>query len=134
MLIGELAAQVDVNIETVRYYEWHGLLNSRARLASGYRAYDADAVRRVSFIRRAQAVCFTLYVIEDILPLWNDSAESSLAVGERAHCTRANRCEASRSEQNTPGARPVRSCLSISSLPRSLPVVAGARRVGAPSP
>ena len=53
MRIGELAARAYVNIDTIRYYERRGLLEPPQRLASGYRAYDADAVRRVSFIRRA---------------------------------------------------------------------------------
>ena len=88
MRIGELAARADVNIDTIRYYERRGLLEPPERLASGYRVYDADAVRRVSFIRRAQAVGFTLHEIEDLLALWNDSADSCQAVEERARVAR----------------------------------------------
>ncbi len=88
MRIGELAARADVNIDTIRYYERRGLLEPPERLVSGYRVYDADAVRRVSFIRRAQAVGFTLHEIEDLLALWNDSADSCQAVEERARVAR----------------------------------------------
>lgn len=88
MRIGELATRADVNIDTIRYYERRGLLEPPERLASGYRAYDAGAVRRVSFIRRAQAVGFTLHEIEDLLALWSDSADSCKAVEERARVAR----------------------------------------------
>jgi Hg(II)-responsive transcriptional regulator len=88
MRISELAALADVKIDTIRYYERRGLLVPPERLASGYRTYDADAVRRVSFIRRAQALGFTLHEIEDLLALWNDSAGSCQAVEERARLAR----------------------------------------------
>jgi MerR family copper efflux transcriptional regulator len=88
MRIGELAARADVNIDTIRYYERRGLLEPPERLASGYRTYGTGAVQRVSFIRRAQAVGFTLHEIEDLLALWNDSADSCKAVEERARVAR----------------------------------------------
>lgn len=84
MRIGELAAQADVNVQTLRYYERRGLLSPPERLVSGYRTYDATAVRQVRFIRRAQELGFTLQEIRDLLGLWSDSAESCQAVEERA--------------------------------------------------
>lgn len=84
MRIGELAAAAEVNIQTLRYYERRGLLSSPQRLASGYRVYDADAIRRVRFIRRAQELGFTLQDIDDLLGLWTDSAVTCGAVEERA--------------------------------------------------
>lgn len=89
MLIGELATRADVNIETIRYYERRGLLQPPERLASGYRSYHADDVRRVCFIRRAQSLGFTLHEIEDLLTLWNDAGDSCEAVQERARAARA---------------------------------------------
>lgn len=84
MRIGELAAEAGVNIQTLRYYERRGLLSFPERLASGYRIYDTDAVRRVRFIRRAQELGFTLQEIGDLLMLWSDSAQSCQAVEGRA--------------------------------------------------
>ena len=60
MRIGEVAAGAAVNIQTLRYYERMGLLPKPARGSSGYRSYDAHAVRRVRFIKRAQELGFTL--------------------------------------------------------------------------
>jgi DNA-binding transcriptional MerR regulator len=49
-----------VRIDTVRYYEKSGLLTPRLRLPSGYRRYGATELSRLRFIRRAQALGFTL--------------------------------------------------------------------------
>jgi DNA-binding transcriptional MerR regulator len=76
MRIGELAAQANVNVETLRYYQRRGLLAIPGRRASGYRAYDAAAVQRVRFIRRAQQLGFTLHEIDGLLALWTDSADA----------------------------------------------------------
>lgn len=84
MRIGKLAAEADVNIQTLRYYERRGLLSAPERLASGYRVYGRDAVQRVRFVRRAQELGFTLQEISDLLTLWNDSAKSCRAVEGRA--------------------------------------------------
>ncbi|MFG2044995.1 MerR family DNA-binding transcriptional regulator [Dactylosporangium sp. NPDC048998] len=44
--VSELAATVDVNPNTVRYYERAGLLPPPARTPAGYRVYDAGRRRR----------------------------------------------------------------------------------------
>jgi Hg(II)-responsive transcriptional regulator len=69
MRIGALAAAAGVGVQTLRYYERRGLLKAKGRTASGYREYAADAVRRVVFIRRAQAMGFTLEEIHHLLAL-----------------------------------------------------------------
>ena len=65
----EVAAQAHLNTQTLRYYERRGLLPEPARTRSGYRAYTADAVRVVRFVKRAQQLGFTLDDIEDLLHL-----------------------------------------------------------------
>jgi MerR family transcriptional regulator, copper efflux regulator len=67
--IGQLAERGGVGIDTVRYYERNGLLAPRDRLASGYRRYGELEVARLRFIRRAQALGFTLKEIKDLLAL-----------------------------------------------------------------
>jgi MerR family copper efflux transcriptional regulator len=67
--IGTLAKRAGVSIDTVRYYERGGLLSPKARLASGYRRYSELEVARLRFIRRAQALGFTLKEIRDLLAL-----------------------------------------------------------------
>lgn len=66
---GELADEAGVNVQTVRYYERRGLMPEPPRTPSGYRQYGADDLRRLRFIKRAQAVGFRLAEIEELLSL-----------------------------------------------------------------
>lgn len=67
--IGALAKRAGVRIDTVRYYERSGLLAPKTRLASGYRRYGQIELSRLRFIRRAQALGFTLNEVRDLLAL-----------------------------------------------------------------
>lgn len=69
MLIGTLAAAAEVKVETTRFYEREGLLAEPPRTSSGYRRYDADAVRRVRFILKAKELGFTLAETKALLEL-----------------------------------------------------------------
>ena len=69
LLIGELAERTGVAAPTIRYYESLGLLKTPARSAAGYRRYSAGAVAELSFIRKAQALGFTLDEIAEIVKL-----------------------------------------------------------------
>ena len=75
MTIGKIAAQADVAVDTVRYYERAGLLPEPPRRESGYREYPADAVKRLRFIRRAKALGFSLPEIGELLDLSSSSAD-----------------------------------------------------------
>src|SRR3984893_10915990 len=67
--IGQLAKRGGVGIDTEGYYERNGLLAPRTRLASGYRRYGELELARLRFIRRAQALGFTLRRIKELLAL-----------------------------------------------------------------
>jgi len=67
--IGTLAKRAGVSIDTVRYYERDGLLAPKTRLASGYRRYSELEVARLRFIRRAQALGFSLKEVKELLAL-----------------------------------------------------------------
>ena len=54
---------------TVRFYERKALVADPRKNGVGYRDYPAEAVRRVRFIRQAQALGFTLKEIADLLAL-----------------------------------------------------------------
>lgn len=69
MNIGQLARQAGVPIDTVRYYERQHLLPAPRRSPAGYRVFDADAVRRLRFIRRAKALGFSLDEVAGLLDL-----------------------------------------------------------------
>lgn len=75
MKIGEFAQRAGVGIDTVRYYERHGLLPSPARQASGYRSYSASDIARLRFVRRAKALGFTLQEIRELLALSGHPAD-----------------------------------------------------------
>ncbi len=67
--IGQLSKMASVNVQTVRYYERRNLLQPTDRKTSGYRVYSDDALRRLRFIKNAQALGFTLHEIEELLDL-----------------------------------------------------------------
>ena len=69
MQIGQLAQRAGVAIDTVRYYERNDILPQPERQASGYRHYGEDDVARLSFVRRAKALGFTLAEIRELLAL-----------------------------------------------------------------
>ena len=56
----EVARRGGVNLETIRYYERRGLLPRAPRTPSGYRAFSPEAVQRLRFVKRAQALGFSL--------------------------------------------------------------------------
>src|SRR3546814_19002307 len=75
MQIGRTARHAGVAIDTVRYYERHGILPEPRRQASGYRRYGEDDVARLRFVRRAKGLGFTLTEIRDLLALSSRPAD-----------------------------------------------------------
>ena len=65
--IGEVSKIMGVGIETLRFYEKSGLLDRPARTASGYRVYGAAILDRLSFIKKAQVLGFTLDEIRELI-------------------------------------------------------------------
>ena len=80
MKIGQLARQAGVPIDTVRYYERHGLLPEPTREPSGYRVYQAADVDRLRFVRRAKGLGFTLVEIRELLALSDHRDEDMAAL------------------------------------------------------
>lgn len=76
MTIGQLAAAAGVPPATVRYYEQRGLLAAAPRTRAGYRIYDAEVLRRLRFIRHAQALGFSLEDVQALLALRVTDPES----------------------------------------------------------
>jgi len=67
--IGGLAKAAGVGVETVRYYQRRGLLPEPARPHGEVRRYGDEDVRRLRFIRSAQAAGFTLNEIKELIDL-----------------------------------------------------------------
>ncbi len=81
MTIARLGAAAGVGVETVRYYQRRGLLAVPAR-AGAVRRYGPEDVRRLRFIRRAQAAGFSLEEIGELIRL--DSTDDRARVREMA--------------------------------------------------
>ena len=71
MTIGQMARQGDVHVETIRYYQRRGLLPvpTPGGGEGGTRRYDQAVLRRLRFIKSAQAAGFTLTEIGELLEL-----------------------------------------------------------------
>ena len=67
--IGQVAQRAGVGIETIRFYEREGLIADPPRKPSGYREYSPEVVRRITFIRRAKDLGFSLKEIGELLGL-----------------------------------------------------------------
>jgi MerR family mercuric resistance operon transcriptional regulator len=75
MKIGQLAEQAGVHVESIRFYQRLGLMPSPPRTRGSVRRYGEEAVERLRFIKRAQALGFSLSEVKLLL---------GLSVGE--HC------------------------------------------------
>lgn len=83
LTIGKLAEAGGVGVETIRYYQRRGLLEEPQRGPYGeVRRYGDPDVRRLRFIRSAQAAGFTLEQIGELLAL--DATDDRLRARELA--------------------------------------------------
>jgi len=81
MTIGKFASAGGVGVETVRFYQRRGLLQT-PRYGEGTRRYSNEDLRRLKFIRQAQTAGFTLEEIGRLLAL--DAGHDREAVRELA--------------------------------------------------
>ena len=68
LTIGKLADEGGVGVETVRFYQRKGLIETPAR-NGGIRHYGKEDLRRLRFIRKAQAAGFSLAEIRELIGL-----------------------------------------------------------------
>ena len=81
LTVSKLAAAGGVGVETIRFYQRRGLIGTPAR-DGGIRRYGSHDVRRLRFIRQAQAAGFTLDQIAELIAL--DSTDDRPRVRELA--------------------------------------------------
>src|SRR5207247_2268340 len=67
--IGQLAQQVGVTAKAIRFYEAKRVLPRPARGANGYRLYGQDALKTLTFVKRAAGLGLTLAEIRDIIAI-----------------------------------------------------------------
>jgi Cu(I)-responsive transcriptional regulator len=80
LTIGALAKRTDTKVETIRYYERINLLPAPARTSGNYRAYDAEHLGRLSFIRRARDLGFSIEQLRELLSLADQRNRSCAGV------------------------------------------------------
>ncbi|MDC7684496.1 helix-turn-helix domain-containing protein [Asticcacaulis sp. BYS171W] len=85
--IGDLSRATGTKVETIRFYEKNGLLPQPGRTEGNYRAYEPAHLNRLSFIRRARDLGFSLDQVRALLTLSDDRSQSCAAVDviARAH-------------------------------------------------
>lgn len=74
LTIGKIAAAAAVNVETIRFYQRRGLLPEPPKSQGGFRYYDDATIARVRFVKRAQALGFSLEEVMGLLALEQSSA------------------------------------------------------------
>jgi MerR family copper efflux transcriptional regulator len=85
LLIGDVAERAGVPTPTIRYYESIGLLKPAGRSSSGYRRYPEQAVEELRFIKKAQALGFSLEEVGEILTLSRSGKTPCAEVLSLAH-------------------------------------------------
>ena len=82
LTVGRLSQAGGVGVETIRFYQRKGLLQTPTR-EGGIRRYGSHDLRRLRFIRQAQAAGFTLEEIKELLEL--DASEDRTRARELAN-------------------------------------------------
>ena len=106
MTIAGLARKGGVGVETIRYYQRRGLLQTPPRAGrtgdgGSIRRYGAEDVRRLRFIRQAQAAGFTLDQVAELLALdaTEDRARARALASDRIAALDAKIAELTRARE-----------------------------------
>ena len=124
MRIGELAESAGVSVETVRYYQRRGLLDTPEHPYGENRHYSDSHLDRLRFIKRAQALGFSLSEIGALLSLsTSDCAEVEIVANRKLLLVREKLADLARIESVLVGAvagckdrKPYEGCPIIESL------------------
>lgn len=84
LTIGQVAKKSGMGIEAIRFYEREGVIPKPNRTESGYRKYNADIIKRLHFIRRAQELGFSLKEITQLIALKVTQKSNCAEVKKRA--------------------------------------------------
>ena len=82
--IGELSKRTKVKVPTIRYYEEMGLLSEPERTEGNQRRYDAAGLERLSFIKHARDLGFSIEAISALIELQSHPDRSCQAATEIA--------------------------------------------------
>lgn len=76
MNVGTAARRSGLPAKTIRYYEEIGLIRP-ARADNGYRDYSTDDIHRLSFLRRARGLGFSIEDCRQLMALYRDKSRAS---------------------------------------------------------
>lgn len=82
--IGELSKHTKIKVPTIRYYEEMGLLAEAERTSGNQRRYDKAGLERLSFIRHARDLGFSIEAISSLIELQEHPDRSCEAATEIA--------------------------------------------------
>ena len=93
LTIGRVASAAGCKVQTIRYYEQIGLLRAPIRSAGNQRLYRPADVERLTFIRHARELGFSLDSIRELLDLSDRPDQSCAAVDSiaKAHLIEVER-------------------------------------------
>jgi Cu(I)-responsive transcriptional regulator len=80
LTIGALAKKTGTKVETIRYYERICLLEAPRRTSGNYRVYGDEHLGRLSFIRRARDLGFSIEQVRELLSLADQRSRSCAGV------------------------------------------------------
>ncbi|WP_281969001.1 MerR family transcriptional regulator [Roseovarius nanhaiticus] len=86
LTIGNLAKKTGTKVQTIRYYEQIGLMPEPGRTEGGQRRYHEAELDRLSFVRHARQLGFSLDAIRELLDLSDHpqkSCEEADAIARR---------------------------------------------------
>ncbi|MEE9877467.1 MAG: MerR family transcriptional regulator [Stenotrophomonas sp.] len=136
--IGQLARHTGTKAETIRYYEKIGLLEEPQRSEGNYRHYGEQARRRLSFVRRARELGFSIEQIRELITFGEQREHECSSVDDvvKAHIAEIKRkvvdllalqTELQRMLGNCPGGR-VADCRVLEALQPATSTEAKPRR------
>jgi DNA-binding transcriptional MerR regulator len=67
--IGKAAKVAGVSVDTIRFYQKLGLIKIAGGSAGGYRLFDGQQIRDLTFVRHAQELGFSLNEVKELLAL-----------------------------------------------------------------
>ncbi|MDO6721365.1 MerR family transcriptional regulator [Psychrosphaera sp. 1_MG-2023] len=116
--IGKLANALNLNVETIRFYEKQGLIVQPLKPDFGYRLYSEDIENQLKFIVKAKELGFTLKEVSSLMSMENNCAQveklgrkkldmirnkiSDLQRLEKVISEMTNSCEANRDYSSCP--------------------------------
>ena len=77
--IGELAKRCGVTADTLRFYEKNNLIAPASRSESGYRLYDENNQKQVTFILKSKELGLSLDEIKELLEIRLEATQHSCA-------------------------------------------------------